>query len=398
MRAAKGGLPLGLTAPMAPITRADLPQGEDWGYQIKWDGVRLLADIGPDGKVLLYSRQGLIKNNIYPEVVVLIEKAALGRCILDGELIAWTGSRPSFQRVLQRERMRGKQGGTRLTPLRNPEVPAAAMAMAGGDGGKQLAPGGLSGDGGSLLRPQASQEQPVSGSLADYAGLPQRSRQQPDLGSEADSAHQAQPHAGLAYVLFDVLAAGDRDLRGLPYLQRHEVLHRISPGLPDGMLVTELYRDGEALWHWVAEAGWEGVVSKRLNSLYKEGKQHKDWFKKKTALLLDVDIVGLKIRDGMAASLVMSADGLYFGSVSLGLTGEMRALLTSQLVPEGAFAGGSLQAGAALPFAALPDDLKKERVVWLHNPFPCTVTGLEITEAGQLRHPKIAGFGRRRGE
>ncbi|MGK9250891.1 ATP-dependent DNA ligase [Paenibacillus humicus] len=374
MRAAKGSLPLGLTAPMAPITRADLPQGEDWGYQIKWDGVRLLADIGPDGKALLYSRQGLIKNNIYPEIVVLIEKAALGRCILDGELIAWTGSRPSFQRVLQRERMRGNQGGTRLTPLRNPAVPAEVMA--GGADSKRSAPGSLAGSDDRLLRPQ----------------------QPPGLGSHADSADQPQPPAGLAYVLFDVLAAGDRDLRGLPYLQRHEVLLALSPRLPEGMLVTELYRDGEALWQWVAQAGWEGVVSKRLDSLYKEGKQHKDWFKKKTALLLDVDIVGLKIRDGMAASLVMSVDGQYFGSVSLGLTGEMRALLTSRLVPEGAFADGSLHAGTALPFAALPNDLKKERVVWLQNPFPCTVTGLEITEAGQLRHPKIAGFGRRRGE
>ncbi|MGU3473400.1 hypothetical protein ACLBWT_19900 [Paenibacillus sp. D51F] len=379
MRAAKGSLPLGLTAPMAPITRADLPQGEDWGYQIKWDGVRLLADIGSDGKALLYSRQGLIKNNIYPEVVVVIEKAALGRCILDGELIAWTGSRPSFQKVLQRERMRGKQGGTRLTPLRNPEVPAEAMA--GGAGSKHSAHD-LSGSDDRLLRPQPSQQHPDIDNHVDAADRPQPS----------------QPPAGLAYVLFDMLAAGGQDLRGLPYLQRHEALLSLSPRLPDGMLVTELYSDGEALWHWVAEAGWEGVVSKRLNSLYKEGKQHKDWFKKKTALLLDVDIVGLKIRDGMAASLVMSAEGQYFGSVSLGLTGEMRALLTSQLVPEGAFAGGSLQAGAALPFAALPDDLRKERVVWLQNPFPCTVTGLEITEAGQLRHPKIAGFGRRRGD
>ncbi len=394
MRAPKGSLPLGLTAPMAPITRADLPQGEDWGYQIKWDGVRLLADIGSDGKALLYSRQGLIKNNIYPEIVVVIEKAALGRCILDGELIAWTGSRPSFQRVLQRERMRGKQGGTRLTPLRNPEVPAAAMS--GGAGSQHPAPGSLSGSDGMQLRP--SPEHPGFDSLADAADRPQPSQQHPGFDNHAGSADPPQPPAGLAYVLFDMLAAGDRDLRGLPYLQRHEALLGLSPRLPEGMLVTELYRGGEALWHWVAEAGWEGVVSKRLSSLYKEGKQHKDWFKKKTALLLDVDIVGLKIRDGMAASLVMSAEGQYFGSVSLGLTGEMRALLTSQLVPEGAFAGGSLQAGAALPFAALPDDLRKERVVWLQNPFPCTVTGLEITEAGQLRHPKIAGFGRRRGD
>ena len=170
---------------------------------------------------------------------------------------------------------------------------------------------------------------------------------------------------GLAYIVFDILQWGVTDLRTAPYLERHAVLRELAPLLPSGILISELYRDGEALWDWVQDADWEGVVSKRLSAPYKEGKYHRDWFKKKTALLLDVDIVGLKIRNDIAASLVMSVDGQYFGSVSLGLTGEMKALLTSQLVPDDAFVGSGRQAGADMPFPTLPPDLKKERILWL---------------------------------
>lgn len=115
------------------------------------------------------------------------------------------------------------------------------------------------------------------------------------------------------------------------------------------MLVTELYSDGRALWRWVQEQRWEGVVSKRLTAPYRPAKKHRDWFKTKTALRIDVDIVGLKVREGQVASLVMSLEGQYFGSVSLGLTGEMRTLLTEQLVPDEAFREGSRQHGT-LPF------------------------------------------------
>jgi bifunctional non-homologous end joining protein LigD len=36
--------------------------------------------------------------------------------------------------------------------------------------------------------------------------------------------------------------------------------------------------------------------------------------------------------------------------------------------------------------------LKGERVLWLPKPLSCKATGLEITDAGLLRHPKIVSF------
>ncbi|QJC51157.1 hypothetical protein HGI30_05975 [Paenibacillus albicereus] len=372
--ASAGGGTKKAVPPMAPLPAARLPEGPDWGYQIKWDGVRLIATIGGDGAIELVSRNGLPKNAVYPELVALLRSAApaLGPSVLDGELIAWTGERPSFQRVLQRERMRGRSAGSAMASLRHPDPGVCPWRI----GAEEVAA-------------DAAEARDVS--KGRKHADPHPDHHQP-AGSDGHSEPLGPP--GLAFILFDVLAHGGHDLRALPYASRHRRLLELAPLLPSGMLVTELYRDGAALWRWVQEQGWEGVVSKRLTAPYRAAKTHRDWFKTKTALRLDVDIVGLKVREGQAASLVMSLEGQYFGSVSLGLTGEMRALLTKQLVPEEAFQEGRRQHGE-LPFAALPSDLKGERVVWLEAPLPCTVTGLEVTEAGQLRHPKLAGFGRR---
>jgi hypothetical protein len=32
--------------PMAPITSSNIPEGPEWGYQIKWDGVRTARALG----------------------------------------------------------------------------------------------------------------------------------------------------------------------------------------------------------------------------------------------------------------------------------------------------------------------------------------------------------------
>ncbi|CAM3201776.1 DNA ligase [Paenibacillus lupini] len=191
------------------------------------------------------------------------------------------------------------------------------------------------------------------------------------------------------YVLFDLLQDGEQDLRLLPYAQRHErMITKLKPVHSDRLLTADLYTDADSLWKWVDEHQWEGIVSKRLDSPYKEGKAHRDWLKKKRALLLDVGIVGVKRREGRAASLIMADQGRFIGSVSLGLDDAMRELLGEML---------QLRRSDApswpMPFDTLPSELKGESIIWLPSPMPCRVTGLELTSAGLLRHPKLVSFG-----
>ncbi|MEX2415957.1 MAG: DNA ligase [Paenibacillaceae bacterium] len=92
--------------PMAPVSSDEIPCGEDWGYQLKWDGVRIIAYMSDD-TVTLYSRSGLIKNTTYPELTRNLA-ALSGRMVLDGEAIVFDPikQRPSFPMILQRERLR----------------------------------------------------------------------------------------------------------------------------------------------------------------------------------------------------------------------------------------------------------------------------------------------------
>ncbi len=88
-----------------PLTLAktvDEPFDNDkWLFEIKYDGVRVLA-IREGENTHLYARSGTDITNRYPEVVLALNSIALDRFVLDGEIVAQDErGRPSFQ-LLQR--------------------------------------------------------------------------------------------------------------------------------------------------------------------------------------------------------------------------------------------------------------------------------------------------------
>ncbi len=88
-----------------PLTLAkstDDPFDNDkWLFEIKYDGVRVLA-IRQGENTHLYARKGTDITNRYPEVVLALNSIALDRFVLDGEIVALDErGRPSFQ-LLQR--------------------------------------------------------------------------------------------------------------------------------------------------------------------------------------------------------------------------------------------------------------------------------------------------------
>ncbi|NDI34719.1 RNA ligase family protein [Chengkuizengella sediminis] len=100
--------------PMSPILNEQIPLGDEWGYQLKWDGVRILTFI-QDGKVNLYSKKLTVKNDTYPEIVQLFSTSVFqsnlqtkekDSILLDGEVIVFDQEtqKPNFQKVLQREK------------------------------------------------------------------------------------------------------------------------------------------------------------------------------------------------------------------------------------------------------------------------------------------------------
>jgi len=92
-------------APMLASVGDEIPTGEEWTFEPKYDGIRILAFVA-DGSVSLLSRNGNSKTAQFPEIVAAL--AGLSRArkkpfVLDGELVAMDGDAPArFQQLQSR--------------------------------------------------------------------------------------------------------------------------------------------------------------------------------------------------------------------------------------------------------------------------------------------------------
>jgi len=80
----------------------EAPEGRDWLFEIKYDGVRILAERRGD-TVTLLGRSGQVVTARYPEVVSALRALAFDRFLMDGEIVALDAHGvPSFQRLQAR--------------------------------------------------------------------------------------------------------------------------------------------------------------------------------------------------------------------------------------------------------------------------------------------------------
>lgn len=80
-----------------------VPSGDSWAHEVKWDGMRLLADVH-DGEVRLYSRTEADVTVTFPELAGLGEVLADG--MLDGEVVAFAEGKPDFGALADRMHVR----------------------------------------------------------------------------------------------------------------------------------------------------------------------------------------------------------------------------------------------------------------------------------------------------
>jgi bifunctional non-homologous end joining protein LigD len=107
---------------MLATAARDLPVGSGWAYEFKWDGVRVLADV-KEGRVRLTSRAGNDVTAAYPEVVALA--ATVEDALVDGEIVALAGGRPSFAALQARMHLRSPAEVRRLAA----EAPVTLVAF-----------------------------------------------------------------------------------------------------------------------------------------------------------------------------------------------------------------------------------------------------------------------------
>ncbi|MEP7036676.1 MAG: non-homologous end-joining DNA ligase [Actinomycetota bacterium] len=78
-----------------------IPQGPAWVHEIKWDGMRVLADVA-DGSVKLLSRNENDVTVSYPELSRFDRPGMPEDMLLDGEVVALEGGLPSFSALAER--------------------------------------------------------------------------------------------------------------------------------------------------------------------------------------------------------------------------------------------------------------------------------------------------------
>jgi bifunctional non-homologous end joining protein LigD len=94
----------GFEQPMKATLTEERFSDPDWIYERKLDGIRCLAIRGDNG-VKLFSRNDLSQNARYPELVDALNAETQHDFVVDGEVVAFTGSRTDFGKLTRRHRL-----------------------------------------------------------------------------------------------------------------------------------------------------------------------------------------------------------------------------------------------------------------------------------------------------
>lgn len=137
-------------------------------------------------------------------------------------------------------------------------------------------------------------------------------------------------------MVFDLLHLDGRAVRKLSYARRRELLLELELDGVSVRVPENFIGQGKALLAASAEQGLEGVVAKRLDAPYAEGRRSPAWIKQKHRRSERMVITGWREHDGHLPEFLLARRGPEgelrpAGSVSLGLDPERRASLLDVL-------------------------------------------------------------------
>jgi bifunctional non-homologous end joining protein LigD len=146
----------------------------------------------------------------------------------------------------------------------------------------------------------------------------------------------------VVYAIFDLLWLDGHATTGLAYRDRRRLLAELELDGPSWRTPAHHEGDGAALLAATRERGIEGIVAKRLDSVYEPGRRSGAWIKVKNVLRQEVVVGGWAPGEGNRATTlgalcagVHDADGKlrYVGKVGSGFTAETLELVLDRLRP-----------------------------------------------------------------
>jgi ATP-dependent DNA ligase len=268
-----------LPAPMLAKIGPEMPVGQGWTYEPKWDGFRTIVAASGGGVANLVSRDGRPLGRYFPEVVGAVESSGGGPFVMDGEIVRVADGSMEFDEL----QLRLHPAESRVRKLAG-EIPATLVVF-------------------DLLREGGD----------DLTGL-ELSERRERLDAVASTLGWNQ-------------APGD-----LPSMPPAPAV-LVAPWTGDPAVARTWFDDEDGL-------GQDGVLAKRDDQPYLAGER--GWVKVKHRRTLDVVIGGYRLsktRDGVGALLLglYDDDGTlhYVGHTSSFKVAERRAMLADLRALEG---------------------------------------------------------------
>lgn len=139
----------------------------------------------------------------------------------------------------------------------------------------------------------------IDGEIVDLRSRRQWNRTQSIL-SKTRGGYQHRPTATdppLTYVIFDVLQAGERDVRRLPLSGRRTLLEQMCAAINDRddlpLMLIHKHEPTDKGLKAILDLGFEGVVCKREDSTYMNGDRSGAWVKIKPKETVDAEFTGV---------------------------------------------------------------------------------------------------------
>lgn len=188
------------------------------------------------------------------------------------------------------------------------------------------------------------------------------------------------------YYLFDLLKFDEKNLTKLPLIERKKLLKTHIPCKGNIRYTTHIRGSGGAFLKKACQSGLEGIVAKRLDSLYLS-KRNQDWLKFKCSHEQEFVIGGYTkpqgSRIGFGALLIgyyEKKQFMYAGKVGTGFDTEMLKHL-SVLLKKNEIDHS--------PFMQVP---KEKNAHFVRPTLVCEIAFTEWTDDHKLRHPRFLGL------
>ncbi|MGE6355981.1 DNA ligase D [Flavobacterium sp. NPDC079362] len=204
----------------------------------------------------------------------------------------------------------------------------------------------------------------------------------------------------LVYYAFDLLWYDGVDIMGLPLSERQSILDAVLPADDDRIRLSQVFASGGIDFFQAAKKmGLEGIMAKRMTSLYTPDARNREWLKIKVNLRQEVVIGGFTRNEGSSklfSSLLLGVyeNGRfeYVGKVGTGFSDKLQKEMMKEFTPI---------ITKKIPFASEPDINKPSRfrpnppnaaATWLKPSLVCEVSFAEVTTDGVFRHPSFEGM------